>query len=206
MAALLNPVDPRDELVEHLWLFNLLGDPLLRLHQPQVIELACPAQATRGDEIEVSAVIPLAGQATLELVPRRDRPPGTAPRRQSFTVTAEAQAEFAETYRLANEPGLFRTVERVTPGEVVLRFKVPASASGPCQCRLYVEGQNDCAAGAASVEIVAHRFDASSSTAESAPSPVATRTAPRKKKAATSAAYNAFGLFGCGGYQVMRSM
>ena len=157
MAALLNPVDPHDELIEHLWLFNLLGDPLLRLRQPQTIRVSCATQAARGETIEVSAVIPIAGQATLELVPRRDRLPATAPRRPKFAITAEVQAEFTETYRLANEPALFSTTERVTPGEVVLRFEVPARASGPCQCRLYVEGQDDCAAGAASVEIVAPR-------------------------------------------------
>jgi len=168
MAALLNPVDPRDELIEHLWLFNLLGDPLLRLRQPQAIRVTCPAEIARGETIEVSAVIPIAGQATLELVPRRDRLPRSAPRRQKFAVTAEAQVEFAETYRLANEPGFFTCTERVTPGEMVLRFEVPAGASGPCQCRLYVEGQDDSAAGAASVEIVAPRSRSTSAATESA--------------------------------------
>jgi hypothetical protein len=154
MAALLNPVDPREELVEHLWLFNLLGDPLLRLRQPQAIRVGCPAEAAPGETIEVLALIPIAGQARLELVPRRDQLPRTAARRPKFTATAEVQAEFAETYRLANQPGLFLSTQRVTPGEVVLRLEVPAGASGSCQCRIYVEGQDDCAAGAASVEIV----------------------------------------------------
>jgi hypothetical protein len=175
MAALLNPVDPRDELIEHLWLFNLLGDPLLRLRQPQAIRVGCPAEAARGETIEVSAAIPIAGQATLELVPRRDRLPGAAAaRRQKFAVTAEVQAEFAETYRLANEPAMFCTTEHVTPGEVVLRFEIPASASGPCQCRLYVEGQDDCAAGAASVEIVGARTKSPAAAEQSAAAPLPT--------------------------------
>jgi hypothetical protein len=177
MAALLNPVDPREELIEHLWLFNLLGDPLLRLRQPQTIHVGCPAEAARGETIEVTAQIPIAGRATLELVPRRDRPPAAAPRRQKFAITAEMQAEFAETYRLANEPGLFSATERVTPGEVVLRMAIPAGASGSCQCRLYVEGQDDCAAGAASVEIVGARPQTPPATEQSAtaPSPAAAR-------------------------------
>ena len=51
--------------------------------------------------------------------------PRAAPRRQTFAATAAMQAEFAETYRLANEPGLFRKTLPVEPGEAVLRFKFP---------------------------------------------------------------------------------
>ncbi len=155
LAMLLNPADPREELLEHLWLFNLLGDPLLRLRQPQTIPLTAPAQATAT--IEIAATIPIAGEATLELVPRRDRQPGLTPRRPRFAATAEVQAEFAETYRRANAPALARVTQRVAPGEAVLRLDVPTGALGPCQCLLYVEGQEDCAAGAADVEIVARR-------------------------------------------------
>jgi hypothetical protein len=67
------------------------------------------------------------------------------------------QAEFAETYRRANAPALARVTRHVAPGDAGLRLDVPAGALGPCQCLLYVEGQEDCAAGAADVEIVAHR-------------------------------------------------
>ncbi len=51
LAMLINPADPRDELIEHLWLFNLLGDPLLRLRQPRPIELSAPgAGHQRSDD------------------------------------------------------------------------------------------------------------------------------------------------------------
>ena len=152
---LLNPADPREELVEHLWLFNLLGDPLLKLRQPQAIPLTAPAEVPAAGTIEIAATIPIAGEATLELVPRRDRQPGVTPRRPRFAATAEMQAEFAETYRRANAPAPTRVTRRVAPGKAVLRLEVPAGALGPCQCLLYVEGQEDCAAGAADVEIVA---------------------------------------------------
>jgi Peptidase family C25 len=163
LAMLINPGDQRAELIEHLWLFNLLGDPLLRLRHPQSIELVGPTKASCGTTIEVSASIPIAGRATLELVPRRDRLPGSVPRRTQFVATAEMQTEFADTYRRANAPDFSRTTRDVTPGETVLRWEVPAEAIGPCECRLFVEGQDDSAAGATSVEIVPLRTAAKSS-------------------------------------------
>ncbi|HTU26150.1 MAG TPA: C25 family cysteine peptidase [Pirellulales bacterium] len=153
MAALLNPVDPREELVEHVWLFNLLGDPLLRLRRPQAIRVTSPPQATCGETLEITAAIPIAGRATVELVPRRDRLAGKTSHRGRFELTAQAQAEFAATYRQANDPVLFSANQHVAASDTVLRIAVPAAAEGPCECRIYVEGADDSAAGATSIEI-----------------------------------------------------
>ena len=53
VAALLNPGALEDELVEHVHLFNLLGDPLLRLRLPEPITLACDRRAQAGSLIEI---------------------------------------------------------------------------------------------------------------------------------------------------------
>jgi hypothetical protein len=67
---------------------------------------------------------------------------------------------------------------------VVLRLEVPAGAIGPCQVCVYVEGPDDCAAGAASVEIVGPGPNASSAARQSsiASPPIATGASTAQEK------------------------
>jgi hypothetical protein len=168
LARLLGPVDPREELVEHLWLFNLIGDPLLRLRQPQSLEVRAPAQVAKGQAIEISALMPMAGEATLELVPRRDRLAGLPPRRQKFSTSEAAQAEFSKSYHQANDPVVFRSRARVAAGEATLRCEIPADASGAYECCVFVAGRDDCASGAAAIEVIVPRV-ATASPSDEAP-------------------------------------
>ena len=61
------------ELHEHVLMFHLLGDPLLRVPYPKQVELALPKYAFSGDSLLVSGDSPIGGTATVELVCRRDR-------------------------------------------------------------------------------------------------------------------------------------
>jgi Peptidase family C25 len=47
------PADLMQERAEHVSLFNLFGDPLLRIRYPDPIELHVPTRATGGDEIQI---------------------------------------------------------------------------------------------------------------------------------------------------------
>ncbi|KKK61029.1 hypothetical protein LCGC14_3018420, partial [marine sediment metagenome] len=58
------------ELAEHLLLFNLIGDPLLRLRYPQSVALEVPATTVAGGPLTVSGTCRLDGRATVELVVR----------------------------------------------------------------------------------------------------------------------------------------
>ncbi|MEZ6088376.1 MAG: C25 family cysteine peptidase [Pirellulaceae bacterium] len=69
LAALMSPTADRlpEERAEHTRLYNLLGDPTLRLSHPDVVLLECPARATPGSTVTVQGTTPVAGKLTLEL-------------------------------------------------------------------------------------------------------------------------------------------
>src|SRR5262249_43985314 len=61
-------VRPKDERLEHLQLFNLLGDPTMPLYHPREINLAIPKKAQAGQTLSVVAQSPINGSATVELI------------------------------------------------------------------------------------------------------------------------------------------
>ena len=61
------------ERAEHLLLFNLLGDPLLRLHHPKEVEITAASTIDAGRTLELTGQCPTSGRCTIELVCRRDR-------------------------------------------------------------------------------------------------------------------------------------
>lgn len=141
------------ERLEHLHLFNLLGDPLLRLRHPQPIELSVPEQTFSGSELVLKGNSPLAGQATVELVARRDRLTFRPPSRSRYNPLPEALANMQTVYEQANN--LCYTQHEVTleAGEFHLTLPVPPEAWGACHVRVYIAGNEDFGMGAADVEV-----------------------------------------------------
>lgn len=139
------------ERAEHLDLFNLLGDPLLRIPFPHEAEVSAPAAASAGETLTVQIDSPLAGQAVVELCVRRDRLTFQPPRRGKFDP--QALGEYSDVYQRANQHHLVTTQLRVPQGASTASLVVPLEARGACQVRVFVEGQQGCAAGGADVKI-----------------------------------------------------
>jgi hypothetical protein len=153
LAALFNPEAAEDELAEHLHLFNLLGDPLLRLKMPEPIVVRCDRRAHAGAELKIDIVTPVAGRATVELVPRRDLLAFRPPHRPEYTGLAEQYAEFDATYRQANDPCLARSEMDVEQGAFTATLLVPKQARAACEVRVFIAGSQASAAGSAQVEV-----------------------------------------------------
>jgi Peptidase family C25 len=139
------------ERAEHLDLFNLLGDPLLRVAYPREIRVDVAPTAAAGRTISISLSTPLAGSGVVELAVRRDRLTFKPPRRDRFDP--DALAGYGEIYRLANEPRLVSRPVAFGQGTFTTQLPVPSEARGPCQVRVFLEGSDGCAAGAADVRI-----------------------------------------------------
>ena len=150
--ATLAGTDTEAERAEHLDLFHLLGDPMLRLPYPREMEIEVEPSAVAGRRIEVAGHSPVAGACTVELVVRRDRLTFEPPRRGTFDP--QALGDYAEVYRRANEPRLVATRLRRVEGPFRAQLDVPADARGACHVRVFVQGAGDCAAGAADVRLV----------------------------------------------------
>jgi hypothetical protein len=155
LASMLNPLagDLAEERGEHLLLFNLLGDPLLELRHPRRLEVEAPATVTAGGRLKLSGKSGAPGEALIELVVRRDRLTFQPAARSDYRPSPESLAEYQETYRRANDDRLCSVRVPVENGRFEAEIDVPANAWGACHVRVFVQGANDFAAGAADVEI-----------------------------------------------------
>lgn len=155
MAKTLNPKqnDLAEERREHALLFNLLGDPLLRLPQPGRVEVSINGRVEPGAELSISGTSPIDGPAEIELVVRRDRLTFQPPPRREYVPTAAMQSQFQDVYRRANNPQLASLRTEVRDRSFAARLTIPAEASGPCHVRIFVTGAQGCALGSADVEI-----------------------------------------------------
>jgi hypothetical protein len=143
--------DSAEERAEHLDLFHLLGDPLLRLPHPRQIELRVQPTAAAPGRIDVAGSTPVAGKCTIELVVRRDRLTFEPPMRDRFD--ARRLGEYGAVYQQANEPRLAAREIGPIDGPFEAQLPVPDHARGACHVRVFVQGTSDCAAGAADVTL-----------------------------------------------------
>ncbi|REK07495.1 MAG: hypothetical protein DWQ37_21425 [Planctomycetota bacterium] len=154
-ARLMSPTKDQlsAEREEHLDLFNLLGDPLLRVSFPGRLELDANESIAAGETLTVSGTSPLAGRGEIELVVGRGRLTFRPPLRQRFN--AETLRDYAETYRQANTPQLCIRRVSLERGAFSTQVTVPREARGPCHVRIFVEGTDGCAAGG--IDVVVER-------------------------------------------------
>lgn len=145
-----------EERREHLDLFNLFGDPLLRLQYPETIDLAATKEVKKGEKIEISGVLPFDGQMTIELVRSRKRPDYAPAGRSSFPDTPEGLAAMQKTYDKANQDHFHRQgVTHAKAGPLKISITVPKNApEGQCAVRIYVTNGKKSVAGSAEVTIL----------------------------------------------------
>lgn len=150
LAAVISPLPDKlaEERREHVLLFNLLGDPLLRLRRPEPVDLSAPQEISPGRPVAVTGASPIDGRAIVELVVRRDRLVIGSFRRSGFPQSPDDWAEFQETYAKANDRRLAWTETEVRGGRLAATLAVPANAQGSCYIRVFVGGGGDFALGA----------------------------------------------------------
>lgn len=155
LAATLNRGgDLAEERREHLHLFNLIGDPLLRLPHPKTAIVTAPESAAPGEEFSISGTCDLDGACIVELVVPRDRLTFRPTPRREFEPTNVALSAYQETYQKANDGRLAATQTLAAGGVFSARLTVPAEARGDCHVRIFISSDRDCAHGAAFVRIV----------------------------------------------------
>jgi hypothetical protein len=155
LAAAISPNKEQlgDERLEHLHLYTLLGDPLLRLRRPQPIDLKLNTSATSGDVLELTGTTKIGGRCTIELVCRRDRLTFAAPDRRNFKLTADSLAALNDVYHKANDQRFAAWEIDVAPGEFRSQVKVPELCTGHCHVRAYIQGDSDFALGSADLYV-----------------------------------------------------
>ena len=137
-----------DERHEHLWLYNLLGDPSMRIPRAADATLACADRTAQGTKLAVEGTCGVAGDALVELV--RERSPNVPKRK------GDADADFAKCYAQANAWVKAQASARCEAGVFKAELLVPADlAPGKYVVRAYVTGKDGAAIGARAIEVVA---------------------------------------------------
>lgn len=147
------PHDLAGERREHLWLFNLLGDPLLRIAHPEPLELAVPAAIEAGESLVIEGQGEVAGECIVELTCRRGRLKSPPVPRTKFDGSDEGMAALDEAYRLANEDCFAYVTFHKAESRFTVRLVVPEEAKGACTVRVFVRGQESFAMGAAELQV-----------------------------------------------------
>ena len=142
-----------EERLEHLLLFNLLGDPLLRLDYPLSIPIETSDEVRAGKSLNVTFASERDGLATVELVCRRDSTRLPPPRRASYVPTDDALGEYSRVYDQANDHRWAARTFQCRAGESQTTLAVPANARGPCYVRVFIEQGDRFGLGAAKVYV-----------------------------------------------------
>ena len=127
-----NASELQAELAEHLDLFNLLGDPLLRIAYPHELEVKIDEAAIAGGTLDVAISSPIEGTATMEFALRRDRLTFQPPRRRQYDP--QALDDYRSIYERANRSALSSRRFRLAKGESVVPLTVPPAAGALVTC------------------------------------------------------------------------
>jgi hypothetical protein len=138
---------------EHLHLFNLLGDPMLKLNYPRPVTLSASRQVQAGQRLRIEGRSTVAGRAVLELMCGRDCHKQPTPVRDRYDPADKALAAFQPTYEQSLDRCWGRWSMSVPAGEFATEIEVPRQSAGPCQLRLLVANDVGHAAGATSVQV-----------------------------------------------------
>ncbi|MCL4203163.1 MAG: hypothetical protein KJ000_11735 [Pirellulaceae bacterium] len=153
LAAAVSPLPDRlaDERHEHLALFNLLGDPLLRIRRPAEIDLGAPENITAGETLTVSGHSNMTGRGVVEVVSRRDRLKTDIPTRRYFEESEQFLRSLDEDYQQANDSVWVRQAFAANGEAFAVNIDLPPETRGPCYVRAWIESPDGAAQGATRV-------------------------------------------------------
>ena len=111
LAAVVSPRPDlmNEERLEHVDLFNLIGDPLLRVPKPERVRIEVDRAATTGARHTVTINSPISGKAVIELAAMRGQLRFPNPIRTEFENEQNWRDELDDVYNKANDDvmGLF---------------------------------------------------------------------------------------------------
>jgi hypothetical protein len=140
IEALGQSFSPRAELLaleryEHLQMFHLLGDPLLRVPRPRPMKMQVEISPGDPSTALVTIDAPSSGNLIVDLSYKRDRLRFRPERRKSFDPSRAALEAFDETYRKSNDLTCCSQTFQVDAGPFKAELPIPSDANGECHVR-----------------------------------------------------------------------
>ncbi len=134
-------------------LFNLLGDPLLRIRYPLPLEITADATASPGQELAIECRTPLAGEVLVELACRRGRFTFEPPSRATFDESDQGMRTLNVSYERANDDRYVQRSLQAVGSGFRTTLTIPANAEGPCLVRVFLGNGPSCALGAKAIYV-----------------------------------------------------
>jgi AcrR family transcriptional regulator len=147
------PDDLLDERREHVLMFHLLGDPLTRIRHAQPLEVDVPRVARAGQPLLVKCRCQVSGVCTVELTCRRGRLTFKPDARREFDGTHAGMQQLTRVYLRANDDRFASQQLQASTPEFTATLAVPQDVSGPCAVRVFVQGAEAFALGAAALYV-----------------------------------------------------
>jgi hypothetical protein len=132
MARALSPEDHSliAERREHVRLMNLLGDPLLKIRQPESLSIKGPNEVLAGENCVVELEIPQSGRMKIELRMHRDQLPSDLIPVGSYDGSDEKRDLMQRNYEKANNLVVWSDIIDVTPGIQTIDVPIPKNSKG----------------------------------------------------------------------------
>jgi hypothetical protein len=151
-ATFYKPTDPKGRAVErreHVHLYNLLGDPAMRIPRPAALTVTCAQEISAGKRLKIVGESSMAGDLLVELARMRSAPVSPRP------AGDKSRKAFNRAYRDANNRIVSAFVSKMKAGrfEVVLPVRETV-APGDYVVRLFLTGEDGAAAGARKVKVI----------------------------------------------------
>jgi hypothetical protein len=154
MASLVSPQPDllATERAEHVRMFGLFGDPMLRLRWPKPIQITAPPGCQPGETLALTVSSPVDGPCLVELTVAPGRIAFRPPAKPSLPTDDDFERVQAN-YQRANDLRLSSVQGTMAGGRLDLRLEIPPDSSGRCCVRAFVEGADDFAMGAVPLDI-----------------------------------------------------
>tara|TARA_Y100001933_G_scaffold265207_1_gene337038 strand:- start:4816 stop:6534 length:1719 start_codon:yes stop_codon:yes gene_type:complete len=138
---------------EHAQLFNLLGDPLLKIDASRSVVVRAPRLVDQGATVTVEIDAPMKGLATIEIVTRRGTFTTPLANRTHYDSSPDGRKEYLQSYKRANDPRLDQQQWPVVKGLQTFTMQLPPDFSGPCHARVYIYGMQQHAMGSTDIYV-----------------------------------------------------
>jgi len=159
MAWLSDPTSGRlqEQLVDHVHLFQLFGDPLLRIPLPDTMTLETPESVTAGNTLTIRGISDNAATIVAELATPRKQPISVPKDRIPFRLTDMSREEFMKTYLAANNRALQYSVGRTNEsgGAFEISLPIPENLEGKYIIRVFSSGKTGVSIASKNVTILA---------------------------------------------------
>lgn len=156
LAKMLDPSSDRltEQKSDHLHLFQLLGDPLLRVPLARGIEISAPKEAKAGEKLTFSCRTPIRGGTVFaELAVPRTRQTVSSPHRPECVLDEMQRREIHNTYVKANTRSIVGRKSVTETGEFEVSLDIPPEIKGEHSIRIFVQGEHEHSLGSAKITV-----------------------------------------------------